>query len=1138
MFRLFIGWKRGSGLARVNWRRWAAVCCAVSAFCPSSLPAQVYVTGPYGPGGTWNLYELRGAGWTSARFANGEDGARHTFLEANALANASRESVTGKNALGHLAAPSTAQENAFLRSQQWQGASWFGWIGLTDDEAFGGGESASSPPNPAHDGKVGLGGLPGDGIGWKWTDGEPFTYTDWANGEPDGKRADEDYVQLSADGWRAARDQPAPFIVEYETQLASDFDPPAPVAQHLPGPAGAEGLWGVRELYVPALGPETDLNVALTRLFQPPAGAIVRDYQTPVLSYADGYPHPVISDSLLTGDRRRFEIVRCGDVVPASAENLQLVAHGTIRIPAGREGTWEFAVNSDDGFELWIDGAKFNGPASRVTSYGSLIDPSTHPLGRSQGTVQLGPGDHDVEVVYFNGPSAAAFGLQAKGPGDKQFALVGDPGRDLVGTIPAVAGGFALTQVQRHAGELANLAAARSLIDAPGPLDQVDAVSVNSVNFGDPYGEERGWFGGNQNLPGPQQPSDAFALEARGVLHVPQDGQFTFGFDSLSGVQLTIDGATFTEVAGVGAISPDGHSIVAEDGVAPALTTAVATLSAGDYPISVLTYKNFGAPAFVELFAAPGAQDDFSPDAFRLLTNKAQSIDLHRPAGLQLVPEPSGFVLASLGGLAATILLGRRGRSSRLSLQTVSRRWSWALFVAGCAAATGGRCASGAEFTPLGSLPGDLRTDVHGISADGNAVVGGTFTDQGRAAHAFLWTKQAGLEDLGALAPGGLSAATAISGDGRVIVGGSSSSRTLPNSTEAFRWTREEGMTPLGDLPEGAFISSATGVSFDGTVIVGAGTTKRGAEAFRWTPENGMQGMGIPDWATLSAAFDVSGDGQRTLGQDHFDVFQGGGNYWSFVAPPSGPFARIENPPGVRSNLGVAISRDGKVVVGASNRIVGDSVLESPFRWSEQTGLVELDNSPNSFARVFDVSADGSRIVGQFSRAGTAVPAIWDPFHGFRDLQAILSQDPAVAAALAGWKLEQATAISDDGKVVAGAGIDPQGHRAGWRAELDPEPPLSLLPGDANLDSVVDLQDFGLLKAHFGRQGFWYQGDFDANAAINLNDFGILKANFAASASPAVPEPRAIVLALNALTLSVLLYSARGRWSTKGDRTG
>ncbi len=40
---------------------------------------------------------------------------------------------------------------------------------------------------------------------------------------------------------------------------------------------------------------------------------------------------------------------------------------------------------------------------------------------------------------------------------------------------------------------------------------------------------------------------------------------------------------------------------------------------------------------------------------------------------------------------------------------------------------------------------------------------------------------------------------------------------------------------------------------------------------------------------------------------------------------------------------------------------------------------------------------------------------------------------------LSGWKLTNATAISDDGLVVAGWGYDPQGYAQGWIATV-PEP--------------------------------------------------------------------------------------------------
>jgi hypothetical protein len=64
--------------------------------------------------------------------------------------------------------------------------------------------------------------------------------------------------------------------------------------------------------------------------------------------------------------------------------------------------------------------------------------------------------------------------------------------------------------------------------------------------------------------------------------------------------------------------------------------------------------------------------------------------------------------------------------------------------------------------------------------------------------------------------------------------------------------------------------------------------------------------------------------------------------------------------------------------------------------------------------------------------------------------------------------------------------------------------------GDANGDDLVDLNDFGILKANFGVEGTLAQGDFVRDGKIDLNDFGALKANFGAPV--AVPEPSTLVL--------------------------
>ncbi|MFW6154617.1 MAG: dockerin type I domain-containing protein [Planctomycetota bacterium] len=58
-------------------------------------------------------------------------------------------------------------------------------------------------------------------------------------------------------------------------------------------------------------------------------------------------------------------------------------------------------------------------------------------------------------------------------------------------------------------------------------------------------------------------------------------------------------------------------------------------------------------------------------------------------------------------------------------------------------------------------------------------------------------------------------------------------------------------------------------------------------------------------------------------------------------------------------------------------------------------------------------------------------------------------------------------------------------------------PSLDSLPGDADLDGEVDLDDFVILKNHFGQgNAAWTQGDFNTDGLVNLDDFVILKNNF------------------------------------------
>ena len=63
--------------------------------------------------------------------------------------------------------------------------------------------------------------------------------------------------------------------------------------------------------------------------------------------------------------------------------------------------------------------------------------------------------------------------------------------------------------------------------------------------------------------------------------------------------------------------------------------------------------------------------------------------------------------------------------------------------------------------------------------------------------------------------------------------------------------------------------------------------------------------------------------------------------------------------------------------------------------------------------------------------------------------------------------------------------------------------------GDADLDGVVNLNDFNRLAANFGLSAGarWSQGDFNYDGVVNLNDFNRLAANFGQSAGDPIATP-------------------------------
>jgi xylan 1,4-beta-xylosidase len=62
--------------------------------------------------------------------------------------------------------------------------------------------------------------------------------------------------------------------------------------------------------------------------------------------------------------------------------------------------------------------------------------------------------------------------------------------------------------------------------------------------------------------------------------------------------------------------------------------------------------------------------------------------------------------------------------------------------------------------------------------------------------------------------------------------------------------------------------------------------------------------------------------------------------------------------------------------------------------------------------------------------------------------------------------------------------------------------PMTVSPGDANSDGVVDVGDLGILAANYGGSGkTWAQGDFNGDGLVDVGDLGILAANYGQGAN-------------------------------------
>lgn len=336
--------------------------------------------------------------------------------------------------------------------------------------------------------------------------------------------------------------------------------------------------------------------------------------------------------------------------------------------------------------------------------------------------------------------------------------------------------------------------------------------------------------------------------------------------------------------------------------------------------------------------------------------------------------------------------------------------------------------ATGAHQIP--SHPDWPHTWANAISGDGRVVVGGAHRTNGEAGIAWRWTHNAGYEDLALPAGSKAAFAEGTNVDGSVVVG------TFVQGDRAFayRWSEATGMVDLGELP-GLNYHYARYVSDDGGVVVGIAANDDGLEErmpFRWTAAEGLTALGHPPGEDgFVSMSDLSTDGLTVIT-----------NYITLSGPGSTPYLWRADP--------------GEYIAFAD---VG-------------YGLGDL----GSDSYMEGMSSDRSVFVGAAIR-GPTLDFAWTPSLGVVELHAYLRARGVDASA---WAID---GISEDGAVL----IASNPYQPARAALITNFTLPTTCPADIDLNERLDTFDFLAFLNRFNEGDL--RADFDADGQLTIADF-------------------------------------------------
>jgi len=371
------------------------------------------------------------------------------------------------------------------------------------------------------------------------------------------------------------------------------------------------------------------------------------------------------------------------------------------------------------------------------------------------------------------------------------------------------------------------------------------------------------------------------------------------------------------------------------------------------------------------------------------------------------------------------------------------------------------------------------------VSSDGSVVVG--YTSDDKTIHAAR-SGPGGVVILNELPPLLASFASAVSPDGSITVGADSQFVQVcggPSPTDFFiacAWFSDAQNTPIGVLPGDNFAAAAA-VSDNG-VVCGVSSVHTSEHrfcifhdrGFLYSEQHGLTEITPVAPLTNIRPAAISADGVTVTGSGE------GPDSRAFIWTASGGMRLLPALPNDSRSVASDISHDGRHIAGQWS--------SAACLWTRESSPTLLGSLPgpdqtiNSVARL--ISGDGSVIIGDATLWLTGFPPqtqvrtfIWDRVHGMRDLVVALEQEYHVP--LEGVFLSTVADLSRTGRYIAVSGaID--GEQSALLIDLGR--PAACI-ADYNLDGLVASDDFFAFLHAF----FQSSADVNDDGATDSADF-------------------------------------------------